>query len=71
MLHFSGPKGKHLSLLVRIECWWDSEARGPFRPNYGVVMAIWRWKWQSIPVLLPGKFHGRRATVLGVTKSGT
>ena len=63
MLHFFGPKGKHLQLLVRMECWRDSEDRGPFRPNYGVVIAIWRRKWQSTPIFLPGKFHGWRSLV--------
>ena len=49
--------------MVRIEYWWDSEETGPFRPNYGVVRAIWRRKWQSTAVLLPGKFNGRRSLV--------
>ena len=35
----------------------------------------WRRKWQSTPVLLPGKFYGQRSlvgyTVHGVTKSRT
>ena len=35
----------------------------------------WRRKWQPTPVLLPGKFHGRRSlvgyTVHGVTESRT
>ena len=28
----------------------------------------WRRKWQLTPVFLPGKSHGQRATVHGVTK---
>ena len=31
----------------------------------------WRRKWKLTPVFLPGKFHGRRATVHRVTKSRT
>ena len=31
----------------------------------------WRRKWKLTPVFLPGKFHGRRATVHRVTKSWT
>ena len=31
----------------------------------------WRRKWQPTPVLLPGKFHGRRSLVHGVAKSRT
>ena len=40
----------------------------------GVKKIPWRRKWQPIPVLLPGKFHGWRAswaTVNGVAKSQT
>ena len=32
-----------------------------FNPWVGKIP--WRRKWQSIPVLLPGKFHGRRSLV--------
>ena len=34
----------------------------------------WRRKWQATPVLLPGKFHGRRSLVSyshGITESHT
>ena len=24
-------------------------------------LAIWRWKWQPTPVLLPGESHGQRS----------
>ena len=38
-----------------------------FDPLVGKIP--WRGKWQPIPLLLPGKFHGqRRATVHGVSK---
>ena len=44
------------------------------RPGFNpwIRKISWRRKWQPIPVLLPGKFHGWRAswaTVNGVAKS--
>ena len=32
-----------------------------FEPWVGKI--LWRRKWQSIPVLLPGKSHGQRSLV--------
>ena len=36
------------------QCW-----RREFHPWLGKIP--WRWKWQSAPVFLPGKFHGQRS----------
>ena len=30
----------------------------------------WRRKWQPTPVFLPGKSHGQRTTVNGITRVG-
>ena len=52
---------------IHLQC-----GRPVFDPCVGKIP--WRRKWQSTPVLLPGKFHGRRslvATVHGVAKSQT
>ena len=35
--------------------------RPGFDPWVGKI--LWRGKWQPTPVLLPGKFHGRRILV--------
>ena len=47
----------------------------PMQESTWVRKVLWRRKWQSTPVFLPGKFHGQRstwpATVHGVTKSQT
>ena len=37
----------------------------------GVGKIPWRRKWKPTSVFLPGKFHGRRATVHRITKSQT
>ena len=48
--------------------WWLREesiclqcGRSGFEPQVGKIP--WRRKWQATPVLLPGKFHGRRSLV--------
>ena len=40
-----------------------------FDPRVGKIP--WRRKWKPTSVFLPGKFHGRRATVHRITKSQT
>ena len=53
--------------------WWSiclQCGRPGFKPWVGKIP--WRRKWQSIPVLLPGKSHGQRSLVgYGVAKSRT
>ena len=54
-------------LSVRLQC-----GRAGFNPWVGKIP--WRRKWQSTPVLLPGKSHGQRrlvGTFHGITKSRT
>ena len=45
---------KHLSAMLQCR-------RPGFKPWVGEIP--WRRKWQSIPVLLPGKSHGQRSLV--------
>ena len=54
---------------------WKSICLQRERPGFDLWVGkiSWRRKWQPIPVLLPGKPHGRRslvqATIHGVAKS--
>ena len=41
----------------------DWHKAGSQETNYTVIWHFWRRKWQPTPVLLPGKFHGRRSLV--------
>ena len=45
----SSHKSRHLGLQVLLDPW--------------VRKIPWRRKWQPTPVLLPGKFHGRKSLV--------
>ena len=49
------------------------QCRGRKRPGFNpwVRKIPWSREWQPSPVFLPGKFHGQRTPVHGVTKSQT
>ena len=53
---------------VCLQCW-----RARLNPWVGKI--LWRRKWQTTPLFLPGEFHGQRSllgyTVHGVTKRQT
>ena len=57
----------HFSIIKGFPWWLRRESlclqcgRPGFQPWVGKIP--WRRKWQSIPVLLPGKFHGQRSLV--------
>ena len=42
------------------------------RPGFSswVGKTLWRRKWQSIPVFLPGEFHGQRLQFMGFQRVG-
>ena len=42
-------------------CQFKRHKRRGFNPCIGKI--LWRRKWQSTPVLLPGKTHGQRSLV--------
>ena len=44
-------------MVKRLSTMWETG----FEPWVGKI--LWRRKWQSIPVLLPGKSHGQRSLV--------
>ena len=52
----------------------QSEVSQKEKDKYHILTHIWRRQWHPTPVLLPGKFHGRRSlvgAVHGVVKSQT
>ena len=54
------------SIFQQVHCWhWSGIISGSVcRPFHCSLFRFsWRRKWQSIPVLLPGKSHGQRSLV--------